>query len=314
MTTSSTAHPRQPKGQPTGGQFAAKSNPEADIELEPSWPGFTREVWHGKQPSTVQWLDADGKLQDPPDGSPAVRDLRPDGSVEYEAHWQAGKLQDPPDGSPAIRWSHPDGTVEREEHYQADKLQDPPDGSPALRRLRPDGTVEYEEYYQADKLQDPPDGSPAVRWFRSDGLVANEAHYQSGRLQDPPDGSPAIRRLRSDGTVEYESHYQAGKRQGGAPQAAIAPDQQLYNFLGGVRSRLDSGERPTEIVGPFGTHGVRYDEEDGEEYATVGFALPDGVFAEIDGDAYGEMVGFRIYLGEAAAEPGPAIAEPDGKP
>ena len=33
MTTSSTAHPRQPKGQPTGGQFAAKSNPESDIEL-----------------------------------------------------------------------------------------------------------------------------------------------------------------------------------------------------------------------------------------------------------------------------------------
>ena len=31
MTTSSTAHPRQPKGQPTGGQFAAKSNPEADF-------------------------------------------------------------------------------------------------------------------------------------------------------------------------------------------------------------------------------------------------------------------------------------------
>ena len=254
MTTSSTAHPRQPKGQPTGGQFAAKSNPEADIELEPSWPGLAREVEQVGQASTVRWRDADGKLQDPPDGSPA------------------------------------------------------------LRRLRPDGTVEYEEYYQADKLQDPPDGSPAVRWFRSDGLVANEAHYQSGRLQDPPDGSPAIRRLRSDGTVEYESHYQAGKRQGGAPQAAIAPDQQLYNFLGGVRSRLDSGERPTEIVGPFGTHGVRYDEEDGEEYATVGFALPDGVFAEIDGDAYGEMVGFRIYLGEAAAEPGPAIAEPDGKP
>ena len=284
MTSSSTAHPRQPKGQPTGGQFAAKSNPEADIELEPSWPGLTREVEQVGQASTVRWRDADGKLQDPPDGAPAVR------------------------------WFHPDGTVEREEHYQADKLQDPPDGSPALRRLRPDGTVEYEEYYQADKLQDPPDGSPAVRWFRSDGLVANEAHYQSGRLQDPPDGSPAIRRLRSDGTVEYESHYQAGKRQGGAPQAAIAPDQQLYNFLGGVRSRLDSGERPTEIVGPFGTHGVRYDEEDGEEYATVGFALPDGVFAEIDGDAYGEMVGFRIYLGEAAAEPGPAIAEPDGKP
>ena len=53
MTTSSTAHPRQPKGQPTGGQFAAKSNPEADIELEPAWPGFTRER-QGAQPPSVR--------------------------------------------------------------------------------------------------------------------------------------------------------------------------------------------------------------------------------------------------------------------
>ena len=53
MTTSSTAHPRQPKGQPTGGQFATKSNPEADIELEPSQessaslgaPAEDDEVW-----------------------------------------------------------------------------------------------------------------------------------------------------------------------------------------------------------------------------------------------------------------------------
>ena len=146
MTTSSTAHPRQPKGQPTGGQFAAKSNPEADIELEPSWPGLTREVEQVGQASTVRWRDADGKLQDPPDGSPAVRQFRSDGSVEWEEHRQNGKLQDPPDGSPAVQGFRPDGSVEYEAHWQADKLQDPPDGSPALRRLRPDGTVEYEEY------------------------------------------------------------------------------------------------------------------------------------------------------------------------
>ena len=119
MTTSSTAHPRQPKGQPTGGQFATKSNPEADIELEPSWPGLTREVGQVEQVSTVQWRDADGKYQDPPDGSPAVRGFFPDGSVEYEAHWQAGKRQDQPDGSPAARWFRSDGLVANEAHYQS---------------------------------------------------------------------------------------------------------------------------------------------------------------------------------------------------
>ena len=144
-----TAHPRQPKGQPTGGQFATKSNPEADIELEPSWPGLTREVEQVGQASTVQWRDADGQLQDPPDGAPAVRWFRPDGTVEVEAHYQAGQRQDPPDGSPAVRCFRPDGTVEAEEHLQDDQLQDPPDGSPAVRCLRPDGTVEHEEHYQA---------------------------------------------------------------------------------------------------------------------------------------------------------------------
>ena len=180
MTTSSTAHPRQPKGQPAGGQFAAKSNPEADIELEPSWPGLTREVEQVGQVSTVQWRDVDGCLQDPPDGSPAMRRCYRDGTVTHEAHWQAGKLQDPPDGSPAVSYFHPDGTVAYEAHWQADECQDPSDGSPAVRWFHPDGTVAYEEHWQDDHLQDPPDGSPAVRYLRPDGTVEQEEHWQAG--------------------------------------------------------------------------------------------------------------------------------------
>jgi hypothetical protein len=75
-----------------------------------------------RQASVVRWRDADGKHQDPPDGSPAVREFSPDGSVEREAHWQADQLQDPPDGSPAVRTFRPDGTVEYEEHRQAGEL------------------------------------------------------------------------------------------------------------------------------------------------------------------------------------------------
>ena len=176
-----TAHPRQPKGQPTGGQFAVKSNPEADIELEPSWPGLTREMEQVGQASVVRWRDADDQLQDPPDGTPAVRDLRPDGSVASERHYQADQLQDPPDGSPAVRRVHPNGTVASEGHYQAGECQDPPDGSPAVRYFRSDGSVEWEEHWQADRLQDPPDGTPAVYHFHPDGSVEGEEHYQAGR-------------------------------------------------------------------------------------------------------------------------------------
>jgi hypothetical protein len=144
-----TAHPRQPKGQPTGGQFAAKSNPEADIELEPSWPGLTREVEQVGQASVVRWRDADGQLQDPPDGTPAARWFHPDGSVQWEEHYQADKLQDPPDGSPAVCWFRSDGSIEVEEHWQAGQLQDPPDGSPAVREFSLDGSVGAEEHYQS---------------------------------------------------------------------------------------------------------------------------------------------------------------------
>ena len=148
---------RRPKGQPTGGQFAAKSNPEADIELEPSWPGLARRAWtHADGSSVEHWLDTNGQLQDPPDCTPAAKRFRSDGTVEHEAHYQACRLQDPPDGSPAVRQFRPDGSVASEWHYQAGQLQDLPDGSPAVRRLRPDGTVEREEHWQDDQKVFPP--------------------------------------------------------------------------------------------------------------------------------------------------------------
>ena len=193
---------RQPKGQPTGGQFAAKSNPEVDIELEPSWPGLTRDVRQGEQVSTVRWRDAVGRLQDPPDRTPAVCRFRPDGTVASEAHYQDGRLQDSSDGAPALRQFRPDGTVESEEHWQAGRRQDPPDGAPALRRFHPNGSVKLDVHWQADRLQDPPDGSPARRRFRPNGTVEYEERWQDGRLV-------------SARSVAYEERWQDGVRVSG---------------------------------------------------------------------------------------------------
>ena len=110
---------RKPRGTPTGGQFAAKSNPESTVTIEPSWPGLTREVRVDGDVRVESWVDTDGRRQDPPDGSPARRWFRADGTVDYEVHYQADQLQDPPDGSPAVRWFHPDGSVKDEVHWQA---------------------------------------------------------------------------------------------------------------------------------------------------------------------------------------------------
>ena len=118
MATPSTAHPRQPRGQPTGGQFAAKSNPEANLELEPSWPGLVRRSQSYEDNSSVEWWsDANGQLQDPPDGTPAMCWRYSNSSVRSEEHYQAGQLQDPPDGSPAVRGLHLDGSVMYEQHW-----------------------------------------------------------------------------------------------------------------------------------------------------------------------------------------------------
>ena len=60
----SPAHPRQPKGQPTGGQFAPKSNPEAELELT-GWDTGASPVLQGEESrshclvarhSTHSWL------------------------------------------------------------------------------------------------------------------------------------------------------------------------------------------------------------------------------------------------------------------
>ena len=111
---------RQPRGTPVGGQFAGKTNPECDFVLEPHWPGFTRQIETANDIRVESWIDADGRLQDPPDGSPAVRWFHPNGSIECEGHCQDGRPQDPDDVTPAVRRFYPDGTVANESHYQDD--------------------------------------------------------------------------------------------------------------------------------------------------------------------------------------------------
>lgn len=66
-----------------------------------------------------------------------------------------------------------------------------------------------------------------------------------------------------------------------------------------AQTMLATDERPLTIKTVFGEHGMHYDfDEDGDGFVTIGFNLPDGVFAEIDGGTYGQLQGFRIYLGD----------------
>ncbi len=121
---------RQPQGQPTGGQFAAKANPESDTELaDQPQPEMAIE-----RDGTRVWR-LDGHLHR--DGGPAV--TCPDGTEQW---WQHGQLHR--DGGPAL--SCPDGTEQWWQHGQLHR-----DGGPAV--TRPDGT---EQWWQHDMIVDPP--------------------------------------------------------------------------------------------------------------------------------------------------------------
>lgn len=55
-------------------------------------------------------------------------------------------------------------------------------------------------------------------------------------------------------------------------------------------------DRPGTIETEDGVHGVTYVYDEVGEYAVIGYNLPQGMYAEIDGNTYGEMQGVRVYL------------------
>jgi hypothetical protein len=99
-------------------------------------------------PEPIEHRDKKGRLQDPPDGSPARVEYYPDGTVRLIEHFQKGRRQDPPDGSPATVSYHPDGSVRCESHWRAGQLCDSADGKPAVAYYHPDGTLRHATHYR----------------------------------------------------------------------------------------------------------------------------------------------------------------------
>lgn len=146
----STTPVRQPAGVPTGGQFAAKSNPEAEFELEDIQPTQVLDP-----DGTESWWQH-GELHR--DDGPAVID--PDGT---ESWYQHGELHR--DGGPAIVFPNGD-----ECWYQHDQGVPPPTQSPSEH-----STTARIAGGQSDRVD---------RTYRPDGSVESEVHHQNGQLQE----------------------------------------------------------------------------------------------------------------------------------
>ena len=77
-------------------------------------------------------------------------------------------------------------------------------------------------------------------------------------------------------------------------------------FFGWLAANVRENWGVEKVESVFGTHGVVYtsadDSEEPEEgdYATIGFVLPDGLYAEIESGTYGELQGIRIYKQDGA--------------
>lgn len=94
---------RRPSGTTAGGRSDPTALTESSASLEPDDSNLTFSIRTMGDGSIMEsWRDQGGHLQDRSDGTPAVRQRNPDGTVDSEAHYQAGALQDLPDGSPAV--------------------------------------------------------------------------------------------------------------------------------------------------------------------------------------------------------------------
>lgn len=75
-------------------------------------------------------------------------------------------------------------------------------------------------------------------------------------------------------------------------------DERFADMLVSARQELFTKPWGTieEIATHYGVLGVTYSiDEDGDEYATIGYNLPEGVMAEVEDGTYGSLQGFRVY-------------------
>ena len=224
---------RKPKGQPTGGQFAAKANPESVIELAPPQAPIR----------PLDEIEAD------------LDRLRLEAQTAAVSEMSAVVVE-----------RYPDAT-----HVRLDTLYVDSNAYATA------GAVQL-----ADGTQIEIDDTDTDTWDTIEayaGTIWPDCEHEQEESMLVPLSPPGAARTTTPA-------LSAGTA------AAIDPNQQLYGFLGDVRARLAVGERPMQVSGPFGTHSMGYGEDDGEAYAVVGFALPDGVYAETDGGTYGELQGW----------------------
>ena len=173
-------------GEPgNGGQYAARSRPDAEAVLDDGW---VRETRDGHIVDTL--LHQNGLLAE-------IKHYT--GAGELERHDKFS--DDPGDGRAALNASL---------CYYGGELHDAPDGAAAIRTWD-NGKPQITVYMQNGKQQDPKPGQPAFTAHIKDGTAALLIHQQHGVVQDPSPGVPARIATLDGGRMKRSTFYTRGR-------------------------------------------------------------------------------------------------------
>lgn len=158
-----------------------------------------------------------GKLNDGPNGEPAVQRFHQGGALKWTARYRNGQLNDGINGEPAIERFNESGVRISSARYTDGKL-DNGNYKAAIFRYDESGALTNAEHYRAGvktyayfykdgQWNDGPNGEPAMQRFNKEGGLAGTTRYRDGSRNDGPNGEPAEQQFDKNGALQRVYRY-----------------------------------------------------------------------------------------------------------
>lgn len=281
---------RNPKGTPTGGQFAAGDHAEASVNLDGEDQPVLEQRYDGDvlrenrytingelqdpsldQPALVKFNDdgtprligyySDGLLHDPSPGRPAEMIYVLGGKTE-QSHYRRGKLQDSADGEPAVMtWNDMTASVATTRRYQDGLLHaDAGAGVPAVVGRYPNGKLKSVEFYENDVAVNERSDQPHARTWFENGDQRSVAWRKNGLYSNAPGGGPGLLEYHGNGVVAGERFYDDRGNLSNGPDGEPAQTSWHPNGHESFEHHVVDGET---VDGPGGVPGRRWWDADG---------------------------------------------------
>lgn len=122
-----------------------------------------------------------------------------------------GKLNDGPNGEPAVEKFYAETGVLKNVRYKDGQRNDGAYGEPAIQILNA-GLLISVQRFKDDNRNDGPNGEPAMQHFNAAGMLTNVGYWKNGVHNDGANGEPADQIFDDDsGTLIYAARYRGGE-------------------------------------------------------------------------------------------------------